>query len=203
MKKIGVKFCGGCNPRYDRGEALEAVPVDIDPMEYFENLYTRYLIAGEDCQIKDERNLLDSGLLLTTEEAYANPSAVAYQSQEAIKNGGSGSSRSRTYFVLMEHEVLKLEKDGNDFILYGRETYDISKYNTYARLDDVEKQAVRSEFGNSVADDREFRIHESRDNYEKLRIVKDSDGRWKIYTREYVKPDGSSGIQTNEVYEVE
>ena len=25
MKKIGVKFCGGCNPRYDRGEALEAI----------------------------------------------------------------------------------------------------------------------------------------------------------------------------------
>lgn len=22
---IGVKFCGGCNPRYDRGKALEAV----------------------------------------------------------------------------------------------------------------------------------------------------------------------------------
>lgn len=22
---IGVKFCGGCNPRYDRGKALEAI----------------------------------------------------------------------------------------------------------------------------------------------------------------------------------
>jgi hypothetical protein len=22
---VGVKFCGGCNPRYDRGKALEAI----------------------------------------------------------------------------------------------------------------------------------------------------------------------------------
>ncbi|MDD3169415.1 MAG: hypothetical protein PHC91_08155, partial [Eubacteriales bacterium] len=22
---IGVKFCGGCNPRYDRGKAFEAI----------------------------------------------------------------------------------------------------------------------------------------------------------------------------------
>jgi len=23
--KIGVRFCGGCNPRYDRGEALDII----------------------------------------------------------------------------------------------------------------------------------------------------------------------------------
>ncbi len=25
MKKIGVRFCGGCNPRYDRGRAFEKI----------------------------------------------------------------------------------------------------------------------------------------------------------------------------------
>lgn len=26
---VGVKFCGGCNPRYDRGKALEAIKKEI------------------------------------------------------------------------------------------------------------------------------------------------------------------------------
>ena len=25
MKKVAVKFCGGCNPRYDRGEAYRMI----------------------------------------------------------------------------------------------------------------------------------------------------------------------------------
>jgi hypothetical protein len=38
---VGVKFCGGCNPRYDRGKALEAIkerlrssPDRPDPLEF-------------------------------------------------------------------------------------------------------------------------------------------------------------------------
>ena len=27
---IGVKFCGGCNPRYDRGKAFEAIKQQLD-----------------------------------------------------------------------------------------------------------------------------------------------------------------------------
>ncbi len=26
---VGVKFCGGCNPRYDRGKALEAIRNEV------------------------------------------------------------------------------------------------------------------------------------------------------------------------------
>jgi len=27
---VGVKFCGGCNPRYDRGKAFEAIKKQLD-----------------------------------------------------------------------------------------------------------------------------------------------------------------------------
>ncbi len=27
---VGVKFCGGCNPRYDRGKALETIKKELE-----------------------------------------------------------------------------------------------------------------------------------------------------------------------------
>ena len=29
MKKIGVRFCGGCNPRYERGAAYRRIAAEI------------------------------------------------------------------------------------------------------------------------------------------------------------------------------
>lgn len=33
---IGVKFCGGCNPRYDRGKAFEAIKQRLEGEAAFE-----------------------------------------------------------------------------------------------------------------------------------------------------------------------
>lgn len=30
MRRIGVRFCGGCNPRYDRGAAFRCIKAQID-----------------------------------------------------------------------------------------------------------------------------------------------------------------------------
>lgn len=46
--KIGVRFCGGCNPRYDRGAALrelqESLPQLIWEVAEPERKYDRYLL---------------------------------------------------------------------------------------------------------------------------------------------------------------
>lgn len=32
--KCGVRFCGGCNPRYDRGNALEEIKKSLSDVEF-------------------------------------------------------------------------------------------------------------------------------------------------------------------------
>ena len=36
MKKVAVKFCGGCNPRYDRGEAYRTIAGELKDEAEFE-----------------------------------------------------------------------------------------------------------------------------------------------------------------------
>ena len=50
-EKIGVRFCGGCNPRYDRGKALEDIKRKAAGNADFEIaqegvLYDRILVIG-------------------------------------------------------------------------------------------------------------------------------------------------------------
>ena len=32
--KCGVKFCGGCNPRYQRGDAIRAIRADLPQIDF-------------------------------------------------------------------------------------------------------------------------------------------------------------------------
>ncbi len=32
--KCGVRFCGGCNPRYDRGKALDEIKEQLNDIEF-------------------------------------------------------------------------------------------------------------------------------------------------------------------------
>lgn len=48
---VGVKFCGGCNPRYDRGKALEAIKNEMQEEAEFAiaeegAFYDRLLVIG-------------------------------------------------------------------------------------------------------------------------------------------------------------
>lgn len=40
--KCGVRFCGGCNPRYDRGKAFEEIKNSITNMDFL------HAVEGED-----------------------------------------------------------------------------------------------------------------------------------------------------------
>ena len=48
--RIGVKYCGGCNPRYDRQEALEEIKRAVPDAQYVgvmdEGIYDVLLVLG-------------------------------------------------------------------------------------------------------------------------------------------------------------
>ncbi len=48
--KCGIKFCGGCNPRYDRGKALEALK--------------KYFVQCIDFEIAEENHAYDILLVI-------------------------------------------------------------------------------------------------------------------------------------------
>ena len=188
----------------EKGNAGDEAELSFEPSDFFEMMYNRFLIAGIDCQTKGERNLIDSGLIITTKEAYGNPDCVAYQSQEAINSGGTGASGSNVYVVLMDHEVLNVyeNKDGS-YTVYGVSNYDISKINRYEELrNEQEKLAVSSIYGESSREKAQYKIEENRSNYEKLTLVKDTDGKWRFNTRVYEREDGGNPYPVNEIYDV-
>ncbi len=48
--KCGVRFCGGCNPRFDRGKALREIERDVNNMDFTHAVegetYDRLLVIG-------------------------------------------------------------------------------------------------------------------------------------------------------------
>lgn len=172
----------------------------IEPMNFFENMYNKFLVAGIDCQTKGERNMLDSGLIVTSEEAYANADYLAYQCQASIDQGGVGSKDSSTFEVLVDYDVIDVERDEDGYILYGMCNYDVSHERMYSKANALEKEKVAMAYG-SVDDNTMFWFETNITNYEKLRLVKDTDGKWKFSTRAYERRDGGDAIVCNEVYQ--
>lgn len=169
---------------------------DIDTMDFFESMYNKFIIASMDCQTRGERNLLDSGLIVTSEEAYREPDCVAYQSQQAINEGGVGSNHASVFMVLLSSQLLNVQKDGDQYVLYGVGNYDVSKIRSYGKLAEKEKAAITE----SCSEDQQIWLEENRTLYEKLTLVKDMDGRWKFRTRLYEREDGGDAVTINQVY---
>ena len=48
--KCGGRFCGGCNPRYDRGKALREIQQEVDELEFLHavegEIYDKLLVIG-------------------------------------------------------------------------------------------------------------------------------------------------------------
>lgn len=176
----------------------------FQPIEFFDLMYNKFLIAGIDCQTRGERNLLDSGLIVTSGEAYALKEGIAHQAQASIDTGGVGSRDSSIFEVLVYYDVLNVYKDGDGYILYGLSNYNISKRRSYSAIkNDLEKEKIASWYGEISNPDQEFWIEENISNYEKLTLVKDTDGRWKFFTRVYEREDGGKAISVNTVYNVQ
>lgn len=173
--------------------------------DFFTLMYNKFLVAGMDCQTKGERNLLDSGLITTDKTSFSDSKYIARQSQNAIDGGGVGSNNSNIFEVLTHFEVLQVEKDGDGYIVYGLSQYDVSKEKKWSSIkkSSKERQAVEARYGSDFPDSTLFWVESNISNYEKLTLVKDTDGRWKFRTRTYEKPGGGNGYSTNHVYQVE
>ena len=187
--------------RTEDGHAGKAENFVFNTKEFFESMYNKFLIAGIDCQTKGERNLLDSGLITTTDKAYKTKECIAYQSSQAIKNGGTGSDNSNTFAVLLNHKVLNVEKKKDKFYLTASADYDISKYRKYSELkkNQKEKEYIQWKWGelDSTYNSYKIWIEENRTITETLTMVKDADGRWKFDTRK------TDSTKVNEVYDAE
>lgn len=174
----------------------------FDSQDFFELMYNKFLIAGIDCQTRGERNLLDSGLIVTSADAYADPDCVAYQSQAAINSGGVGANDSSTFEVLVYYDVISVQKDGDGYILYGVSNYDISKVRNYSSISNADEKSMINQYYGEPAGETRFWIEENRSTYEKLTLVKDTDGKWKFRTRVYERQDGGKAVVVNDVYNV-
>ena len=76
-EKIGVRFCGGCNPRYDRGKALADIQSKAADNADFENaqegvLYDRILVIGgcSNCCASYEQFVSAGGVLKMWDESH-------------------------------------------------------------------------------------------------------------------------------------
>ncbi len=175
----------------------------FSPDDYFALMYNKFLIAGIDCQTNGERNLLDSGLIITTAKAYNDPDCLAYQCLQSITNSGVGSNNSNESEMLSDYGVLSVEKVGNAYVMYCYCTYDITKIRKYSEINNADElEYIDYYCGSYVYDDDEFMIEESFTNYEKLTLVQDTDGLWKFKTRVYERMDGGKTYILNEIYNI-
>lgn len=175
---------------------------DFKINDYFKLMYNKFLIAGIDCQTKGERNLLDSGLIITTPDAYATPECLAYQCQASIDGGGVGSTNSSTYEVLVDFDIVNIQKTAEGYTVYGMSNYDIRKQKKYSAVKNaMEKEMIELNYGIPAGDEL-FWIEENITNYEKLTLIKDTDGKWKFNTRTYERVDGNKAVTINKVYSV-
>lgn len=174
----------------------------VEPGDFFDLMYNKFLVACMDCQTKGERNLLESGVITTNSESYSNKNCLAYQSEATIRTNGPGSNDSGIFEVLTGYDVLEVHKDGDGYILYGLCEFDVSQTKAYSRCREKEKEVIAAQYG-EVDQNATFWIEESIYNYEKLTLIRDTDGKWKFHTRVYERPSGSgSAYGINEVYKI-
>lgn len=172
----------------------------VDKKQYISALYEKYIDACVECQ-EYERTLLDSDLILKSQKNDKN--TIAYQSQKSIDEGGTGSVASKNYMEKDYCKMLNVKKNKDEYIVYGVANYNMTLHKKYRNVNKTEKAAI-SEYYNdySISDTDVFTLEENISNYEKLSLVKDTDGKWKFNTRSYEREDGKSAVMVNRVYDV-
>ena len=77
--KCGVKFCGGCNPRYQRGEAYRKIRDDLSEIEFDyaqeEVPYDQLLVVGgcPACCASHEQYTYDNEVIKMWDESHIEP----------------------------------------------------------------------------------------------------------------------------------
>lgn len=172
----------------------------LDKKKYIGLLYEKYIDACVECQ-EYERTLVDSDFILKSQKN--NKDTIAYQSQKSIDEGGTGSEASENYMEKDYCKMLNVKKNKNEYIVYGVAKYNMTLHKKYANVNKTEKAAISECYPDCYIDDTDrFTLEENISNYEKLSLVKDTDGKWKFNTRFYEREDGKSAIMVNSVYNV-
>ena len=186
--------------RTQDGEGGYIEQYKLDKTKYVSLLYEKYIDACVECQ-EYERTLLDSDLILKSQKNDKN--TIAYQSQKAIDEGGTGSAASENYMEKDYCEMLNMKKKGKEYIVYGIAKYNMTLYKKFGNVNQTEKAAILDYYMDyNISSTDEFRLGENISNYEKLTLVKDTDGKWKFNTRSYEREDGKSAVMVNKVYDI-
>lgn len=180
-------------------------------------MYEDFQKAEYNCQHMGENHLIESGLILTTNKAYSDKKYLAYQEKDNIEKGGMGSDKTENSYEIEESNFIESEKDGDGFIIWGFAKYNVNQKKKYSSLkDDRAKKMAEEDYGYYYdEEDNEGYIQYKEDlsnqlfwinkiigNYEKIRMEKDSDGRWKLSTREYARKDGGEAITLIDILSV-
>ena len=181
-------------------------------------MYEDFQAEEYNCQHMGENHLIESGLIFTDNKAYSDKKYIACQEKDNIKEGGMGSDRTENYYEIEETNFIESEKDGDSFIIWGFAKYNVRQKKRYSSLnDDRAKKMAEEDYGyyyneyeedDEYAQDKEelnnqlFWINKIMGNYEKIRMEKDSDGIWKLSTREYERKDGGEAIELIDILSV-
>lgn len=86
---VGVKFCGGCNPRYDRGKALEAIKNEMQGEAEFViaeegAFYDQLLVIGgcTNCCASFNQYLTKNGVVRNWDESQIEDTINKIRKQE-------------------------------------------------------------------------------------------------------------------------
>lgn len=78
--KISVKFCGGCNPRYDRGAAYRRIKEELeDKAEFTSDGNILIIIKG--CHACDIESSYDKSLVVSSENDIENVIRILKQGE--------------------------------------------------------------------------------------------------------------------------
>ncbi len=127
--KVGIKFCGGCNPRYDRRQALTKLQKDFESVEWVTDsaaICDFWLVAcGCARECVDISNLLASKkvMVLANTIDYIN----AKKELELEISQSKDDSDGKTVIKLGEAQEMSLKVDENYVLSFAKMTGDYNK----------------------------------------------------------------------------
>ncbi len=89
--KCGIKFCGGCNPRYERGEACRHIQKECDEIDFAhvneEDTYDHLLVIGgcPACCASYEQYKVDGDVIKMWDESHIEAVKQALSKRQKAK----------------------------------------------------------------------------------------------------------------------
>ena len=129
--KVGVKFCGGCNPRYDRGASLRKIKEDLNEVEW---------ITGKKEEICDywllicgcQRGCIDAKEFTATKEILKLESPMDFvKAAKQIKSSMKKQTKASVKIVhIGDQASMKKQITAQDVTDFAKITQDYNKMHT-------------------------------------------------------------------------